>query len=70
MESNPHARNAQAIDTLRTIAEALGDLFEPDVIKVWVDRPNPALGGERPRDFTKKPGGIFIMSQLLGTLGR
>ncbi len=60
--------NRQAIDTLRTIAESLGDLFEPDMIKVWVERPNPALKGECPKDFVKKTGGIFQMAQLLGNL--
>ncbi len=69
-EEDPHPRSKQAVNALRTTAEALGDLFEPDVIKVWVDRTNPALGGERPRDYVKKPGGIFRMAQLLGTLGR
>ena len=66
----PHAQSKQAVQALMTIAEALGDLFEPDVIKVWVDRENPALNGERPRDFVKKPGGIFIVANLLGTVGR
>ena len=60
----------KAIEALQTMAESLGELFERDMIKVWVDRPNPALQGERPRDFAKKPGGIFLMSHLLGTLGR
>jgi transcriptional regulator with XRE-family HTH domain len=69
-ERTPHKRNEKTIEALRTIAEALGDLFEPDVIKVWVDRENPALSGERPRDFAKKSGGIFLMAHLLGTLGR
>ncbi len=69
-EPNPRTQNKQAVVALRTIAEALGDLFEPDVIKVWVDRPNKALGGERPRDFAKKPGHIYVMANLLGTLGR
>jgi len=69
-EVEPHAQNKQAVQALMTIAEALGDLFEPDVIKVWVDRENPALNGERPRDFVKKPGGIFIVANLLGTVGR
>lgn len=66
----PHDGNKQVIEALQTIAERLDDLFEPDVIKVWAHRPNPALNGERPRDFAKKPGGILIMSHLLGTLGR
>ncbi len=69
-DAEPHAQNKQAIQALVTIAESLGDLFEPDVIKVWVDRENPALNGERPRDFVKKPGGIFIVANLLGTVGR
>jgi len=66
----PQGSNKQAIEALQTMAESLGDLFEPDMIKVWVDRPNPALQGERPRDFAKKPGGIFLMAHLLGNLGR
>ena len=69
-DSSPHTQNRQSIEALITIAESLGDLFEPDVIKVWVDRPNPSLGGERPRDYVKKPGGIFIIANLLGTVGR
>jgi len=69
-EYTPQGAHRQAIDALTTIAESLGDLFEPDTIKVWVDRPNPALQGERPRDFAKKPGGIFLMAHLLGNLGR
>lgn len=67
---SPHPQSKLAIDALRTMAEALGDLFEPEIIKVWVDKPNPALGGERPRDFAKKIGGIYRMSQLLGANGR
>jgi DNA-binding transcriptional regulator YiaG len=66
----PQGTHKQAIEALQTMAESLGDLFEPDMIKVWVDRPNPALQGERPRDFAKKPGGIFLMAHLLGNLGR
>lgn len=66
----PHGSHKQAIEALESMAESLGDLFEPDIIKVWVDRPNPALQGERPRDFAKKPGGIFLMAHLLGTLER
>lgn len=66
----PHSSHKQLFDALRIIAGSLSDLFEPDMIKVWVDRPNPSLQGERPRDFAKKPGGILIMAHLLGNLGR
>jgi DNA-binding transcriptional regulator YiaG len=69
-EITPQDAHKRAVQALRTIAESLDDLFEPDMIKVWVDRPNPALQGERPRDYAKKPGGIFIMAHLLGNLGR
>jgi DNA-binding transcriptional regulator YiaG len=69
-EITPQGSHKKAIEALQTIAESLGDLFEPDMIKVWVDRPNPALQGERPRDFAKKPGGFLIMAHLLGNLGR
>lgn len=65
----PHPRNKQAVCALRLIAETLGDVFEPDTIKVWVDRPNPALNGERPRDYARKQGGLYIMAQLLGAVG-
>jgi DNA-binding XRE family transcriptional regulator len=68
-EVSPQDAHRQAINSLRTISESLDDLWEPDMIKVWVDRPNPALQGERPRDFAKKPGGIFLMAHLLGNLG-
>jgi len=67
---NPQGSHKQAIAALETMAESLGDLFEPDMIKVWVDRPNPALQGDRPRDFAKRPGGIFLMAHLLGKVGR
>jgi DNA-binding transcriptional regulator YiaG len=67
---NPQDGHKQLIEALRTIAESLDDLFEPDMIKVWAERPNPALQGERPRDFAKKPGGVLIMAHLLGNLGR
>ena len=66
----PHSSHKQLFDALQIIAESLGDLFEPDMIKVWLDMPNPSLQGERPRDFAKKPGGILIMAHLLGNLGR
>lgn len=69
-EVSPHGSHKKAIEAMQTMAESLDDLFEPDMIKVWVDRPNPALQGERPRDFAKKPGGIFLMAHLLGNLGR
>jgi DNA-binding transcriptional regulator YiaG len=69
-EVTPQSAHKQAIEALQTIAESLDDLFEADMIKVWVDRPNPALGGERPRDYAKKSGGIFMMAHLLGNLGR
>ncbi len=68
--SNPHEGHKQIIEALTTIAESLDDLFEPDMIKVWAERPNPALQGERPKDFAKKPGGILIMAHLLGNLGK
>lgn len=67
---NPHEGHKQLIEALTTIAESLDDLFEPDMIKVWAERPNPALQGERPKDFAKRPGGILIMAHLLGNLGR
>ncbi len=67
---NPHDGHKQLIEALQTIAESLDDLFEPDMIKVWAERPNPALQGERPKDFAKKPGGVLIMAHLLGNLGR
>jgi DNA-binding transcriptional regulator YiaG len=66
----PQDVHKQLIQALRTIAESLDDLFEPDMIKVWAERPNPALQGERPKDFAKKPGGVLIMAHLLGNLGR
>ena len=69
-ETHPQDSHKQAIEALRTMAESLGDLFEPDMIKVWVDRPNPALQGDRPRDYARRPGGIFVMAHLLGNLGR
>ena len=68
--SNPNQASQNALQALKTMAESLGDLFEPDVIKVWVDRENPALNGKRPRDFAKKPGGLFIMAHRLGAVGR
>lgn len=68
--TTPQDGHKKAIAALKTIAETLDDLFEPDVIKVWVDRPNPALKGQRPRDFAKTPGGIFVIAHLLGNLGR
>ncbi len=67
---HPQNTHKQAVEALHTISESLDDLFEPDMIKVWADRPNPALQGERPRDYAKKPGGIFLMAHLLGNLGR
>ncbi len=66
----PQDGHKQLIQALQTIAESLDDLFDPDMIKVWAERPNPALQGERPKDFAKKPGGILIMAHLLGNLGR
>lgn len=66
----PQSGNRKAIDSLIVIAESLSDLFEADMIKIWAERPNPALGGERPRDYVKKPGGIYLMAHLLGNLGR
>jgi DNA-binding transcriptional regulator YiaG len=69
-DTHPQNTHKQAVEALHTISESLDDLFEPDMIKVWVDRPNPALQGERPRDYAKKPGGIFLMAHLLGNLGR
>ena len=68
--SKPHAQSRASINAMAELAEMLGDLFEPDVIKIWVDRPNPALGNERPRDFAKKPGGIYRMASLLDALRR
>ena len=67
---NPQDGHKQLIVALQTIAESLDDLFEPDMIRVWAERPNPALQGERPKDFAKKPGGVLIMAHLLGNLGR
>ncbi|MDZ4834689.1 MAG: MerR family transcriptional regulator [Candidatus Melainabacteria bacterium] len=67
---NPQDNHKQLIAALRTIAESLDDLFDPDMIKVWAERENPALQGERPKDFAKKPGGVLIMAHLLGNLGR
>jgi len=67
---NPQYGHKQLIEALQTIAASLIDLFEPDMIKVWAERPNPVLQGERPKDFAKKPGGVLIMAHLLGNLGR
>lgn len=67
--NEPHQQNRIAVEVLRTVAEALSALFEPAIIKVWIDEPNSALAGERPRDFAKKPGGIYRMAQLLGANG-
>ncbi len=69
-KTTPQDGHKQLILALQTIAESLDDLFEPDMIKVWAERPNPALQGERPKDFAKKPGGVLIMAHLLGNLGR
>jgi DNA-binding XRE family transcriptional regulator len=66
----PHLPGKTGIGALESLAELLSDIFEPDVIKVWVDRPNPALNNERPRDFAKKPGGVFRMVSLLDVLQR
>ncbi len=64
----PHFPGKTGIAALESLADLLSDIFELDVIKVWVDRPNPALNNERPRDFAKKPGGIFRMISLLDAL--
>jgi len=66
----PHGQNTAAVEALRTIAETLGDVFEPKTIRVWIDKENPALSGQRPRDFVKKGGGIYRLAALLGANGR
>ena len=50
----PNGQNRRAIDALKTIAEALGDLFEPEIIKIWVNKPNPALNGATSEGLCKK----------------
>jgi DNA-binding transcriptional regulator YiaG len=68
--NTPQSRNKQALTTLVTIAQALGDLLEPDSIATWARTANPALGGERPVDFIKQPGGIYILANKLGAVGQ
>jgi DNA-binding transcriptional regulator YiaG len=67
---HPHPQSKAAISALEEMAEILSDLFAKDTIKVWIDRPNRALNNERPRDFAKKPGGIYRMVSLLDALRR
>lgn len=69
-EHSPRTGSNQAIEALTTIAETLGDVFEPDSIPGWARTPNPALAGERPMDFVKKPGGIYLLANKLGAVGR
>jgi putative toxin-antitoxin system antitoxin component (TIGR02293 family) len=35
----------------------------------WLERPQPALGGEKPADLLDTPTGIDIVSRLLGSIG-
>ena len=34
----------------------------------WIERPQPALGGQKPADFLDTPTGVEIVSQLLGAI--
>lgn len=35
----------------------------------WLERPQPALGGEKPADLLDTPTGIDVVSRLLGSIG-
>ena len=35
----------------------------------WLERPQPALGGEKPADMIDTPTGIDVVSRLLGSIG-
>jgi len=53
--ANSTAREARDFDA----AEWLG---------IWIERPQPALGGRKPADFLDTPTGVEVVARLLGSV--
>jgi putative toxin-antitoxin system antitoxin component (TIGR02293 family) len=58
---------AQGIADNSTAPEAKG--FDPaHWLGLWIERPQPALGGRKPADLIDTPTGVEVVARLLGSI--
>lgn len=50
-EADPTIDKQTAMAQLRWIAARLGDFYEPDEVRLWLQSPHPQMGGARPYDL-------------------
>lgn len=50
-ESGPTIDKQTVMAELRWVAARLGDFYEPDEVRLWLQSPHPQLDGERPYDL-------------------
>lgn len=48
---SPRGEHAERLAELSAMVDRLADVIEPDYIPVWLQRPVPALGDEKPIDL-------------------
>jgi putative toxin-antitoxin system antitoxin component (TIGR02293 family) len=58
---------AQSI-TDNSTADAARDFNAAKWLGLWIERPQPALGGKKPADFLDTPTGLGIVSKVLGAI--
>jgi putative toxin-antitoxin system antitoxin component (TIGR02293 family) len=58
---------AQSIVANSTAREAK-DFDAAEWLGVWIERPQPALGGRKPADFLDTPTGVEVVAKLLGSV--
>ena len=50
-EAEPTIDRQTAMAQLRWVAARLGDFYEPDEVRLWLQSPHPQLGAARPYDL-------------------
>lgn len=50
-EADPTIEKQTAMAQLRWVAERLGDFYEPDEVRLWLQSPHPQLNSQRPYDL-------------------
>ncbi len=65
-----HLPQKSAVEAIKHLVLDLNELFEPDKISEWVNKSNSMLQGRSPIEYAKEKGGIIVISNLVGALGR
>jgi uncharacterized protein (DUF2384 family) len=58
---------AQSIVANSTASEAR-DFDAAKWLGLWIERPQPALGGRKPADILDTPTGVEVVARLLGSV--